>query len=477
MTKISFTHSLIHPSTHLLDDKLKEECGVIGVFSQNQINIFRLIHYGLYALQHRGQESAGIAITHNGFIDYHKDMGLVSEVFNDNILEKLELKKGNIGIGHIRYSTTGESHIENAQPLVVKYKNSSIALAHNGNLINANTMKKILEDDGVVFQSTTDSEVIINLLARYNENGIEKSVKKVMEIIKGSYAFVIITENKLLGIRDPYGLKPLCIGKREGGYVLSSESAALDTLDAKFIRDVEPGEIVIITKEGLQSIKSDKSYKKSLCIFEIIYFARPDSIMDGINVYLSRYKAGKILAKEAPVDADIVIGVPHSGIAAAIGYADESAIPYGKDLIKNGYIGRTFIQPNQKLREEGVKIKLNVLKEDVKGKKVVIIDDSIVRGTTSIKIVDIFRKAGAKEVHLRVSSPPIKYSCHFGIDTPYRKHLIGAINTIEQIREMLNADSLAYISMEGLLKSIEKDSGFCLACLNGDYPMEIPKVS
>ena len=456
----------------MTDDKLKDECGVIGVFSKEKEKTSHLVHYGLYALQHRGQESAGIAVSHNGKVDYHKNMGLVSEVFSEEVLEKLQ---GNIGIGHVRYSTTGESYVKNAQPLVVNYKNGNIALAHNGNLVNTDALREILEDEGVIFQTSTDTEVVANLLARYYKDGIEKSVKKVMEIIKGAFAFVIMTDDRLIGVRDSFGLRPLCIGRTECGYVLSSESCALDTMGAEFVRDVEPGEIVIIEDDGLKSIKSNKWCKKRLCMFELIYFARPDSTIDGINVYKARSEAGRILAREAPVEADIVIGVPDSGTPAAIGFAEESGIPYGVGLIKNKYIGRTFIQPTQELREQGVKIKLNVLKENIKDKRVVIIDDSIVRGTTSKRIVTMLKNAGAKEVHVRVSSPPVKYSCHFGIDTPYRKYLIGANKTVEEIKETLNADSLAYISMDGLLKSTGNSEGFCLACLNGDYPMEVPR--
>ncbi|WP_120170718.1 amidophosphoribosyltransferase [Thermohalobacter berrensis] len=444
----------------------------MGVYSKDEESVSKLVYYGLYSLQHRGQESAGIAVCKNETIDYHKDMGLVPEVFQDEILEKL---KGKAGIGHVRYSTTGGSQSYNAQPLVVKYKKGSIAIAHNGNLVNADGLREILEDEGVIFQTSTDTEVIANLLARYHKRGIRDAVKKCMDIIKGSYAMVITTENKLIGVRDFYGLRPLCIGKLKDGYVLASESCALDTIGAEFVRDVEPGEIVEIDENGLKSYKSNKWCKKNLCVFELIYFARPDSVIDGANVYLSRNKAGRILAKEAPVDADIVIAVPDSGTHAAIGYAEESGIPFEIGLVRNRYIGRTFIKPNQDLREQGVKIKLNVLKENVEGKRVIMVDDSIVRGTTSRRIVDMLKKAGAKEVHVRVSSPPVKYSCHFGIDTPYRKNLIAANYPVEEIKEMINADSLAYLSLEGLIKSTGQKEGFCTACLNGDYPMEVPK--
>lgn len=464
---------------HDTDDKLREECGVMGMYSPIGEDVADKLCYGLLALQHRGQESAGIAVNNDGTVDYHKDMGLVTEVFNSEILKKL---KGNIGIGHVRYSTTGDSHVYNAQPLVVKYRNGSISLAHNGNLVNANTIREMLEDEGVVFQTSTDSEVVANLMARYHKTGIEKSIKKVMGLLKGAYALTIMTDNKLIAVRDPHGLRPLCLGKSQNGYVVASESCALDTIGAELIRDVEPGEILIIDENGLNSIPNDKWCRKSLCVFELIYFARPDSMMDKTDIYKSRREAGKILAREYPVDADVVISVPDSGTPAAIGYAEESGIPYTEGLIKNRYIGRTFIQPTQELREQGVRLKLNVVNENVRDKRVILVDDSIVRGTTSRRIVDMLKNAGAKEVHVRVSSPPVEYSCYFGIDTPNRQKLIAANYTIEEISQQIHADTLGYISMEGLIKSTGKDGtfqngGFCTACFNGDYPMEVPKQS
>ena len=461
------------------DDKLQEECGVIGIYNSDGEGVADKLCYGLLALQHRGQESAGIAVSSGDKVDYHKDMGLVTEVFNKEIVSKL---KGNIGIGHVRYSTTGDSHVHNAQPLVVKYRNGSISLAHNGNLVNANTVREMLEDEGVVFQTSTDSEVVANLMARYHKNGIEKSIKKVMGLLKGAYALTIMTDNKLIAVRDPHGLRPLCVGKTKSGYAVASESCALDTIGAELIRDVEPGEILVIDENGLNSVSHDKWCRKSLCVFELIYFARPDSLMDETDIYKSRREAGKILAREYPVDADVVISVPDSGTAAAIGYAEESGIPYTEGLIKNRYIGRTFIQPTQQLREQGVKLKLNVVHENIRGKRVILVDDSIVRGTTSRRIVDMLKNAGAKEVHVRVSSPPVKYSCYFGIDTPNRQKLIAANYTVEEITEQIHADSLGYISIRGLIRSTGKDeelqkSGFCMACFNGDYPMEVPKQS
>ena len=454
------------------EDKLKEECGVMGVYSKRQ-NVSHMIYYGLYALQHRGQESAGIAVSKDSEIDCYKDMGLVSQVFSDK--NKLERLEGNIGVGHVRYSTTGESLAVNAQPLIVKCKNGEMALVHNGNIVNAGSIRKILESEGVSFQTTNDSEVMANMIARYYKDDIEKAIKGVMEIIKGSYALIIMTEDKLIGVRDNQGIRPLCLGKTDDGYVLSSESCGLDAIGAELVRDIEPGEIVIIDKNGIRSIFNDKWNRKKLCIFEIIYFARPDSIIDGINVYSARKEAGKILSREYPVDADVVISVPDSGTPAAIGYAEESGIPYSIGLIKNRYIGRTFISPDQKAREKGVEIKLNVIKENIEGKRVVLVDDSIVRGTTSKRIVNMLKKAGAKEVHLRVSSPSVSYPCYFGIDTPYRKYLIGANKTSDEICEMINADSLGFLSQEGLIKSTGKSDQFCSACFNGDYPMEIPR--
>ncbi len=455
------------------EDKMKEECGVVGMHSSEENEqVSRLLYYGLYALQHRGQESAGIATNCDGKIYKHKENGLVSDIFKgDDIINTL---KGNIGIGHVRYSTCGDGDIRNAQPLIVNYKTSQIALAHNGNLVNAKALREMLEDSGVVFQTDIDTEVIVNLLARSLKDGLVHAIKRVVEIIKGAYAVVITTEDKLVGIRDSYGLRPLCLGKTKTSYVLASESCALDAMGAELVRDIEPGEIVVIDQDGVKSFQQNNWVKRKSCIFELIYFARPDSVIDGRSVYLSRHNAGIILAKENPVEADVVIGVPDSGIPAAIGYAQQSGIPYGMGLIKNKYIGRTFIQPNQKLREEGVRIKLNALKENIKDKRVVIIDDSIVRGTTSKRLVEILREAGAKEVHFRVSSPPVAHSCHFGIDTPYRKHLIGATLSVEEIRQMIGADTLGFISIKGLIESVGGDDTYCKACFDGDYPMEVP---
>lgn len=453
------------------DDKLHEECGVIGVYSNKPEIVSQLVYYGLFALQHRGQESAGMAVRCGGGIEYHKDMGLVAEIFNDKILNKLV---GGIATGHVRYSTTGDSLKENAQPLVVKYRKGSLALSHNGNLTNTDALREMLEDSGVIFQTSTDTEVVANLLARNFKGDMVKAATNVMEIIKGAFAFVIMTEKELIGMRDSFGLRPLCLGKRDDGYLLASESCAISAMGGEFVRDIEPGEIVIINEDGITSIRSNRFVRKKSCIFEFIYFARPDSTIDGLNVYQTRYNSGVELAKESPVEADLVFSVPDSGTPAAIGYAHTLGIPYGLGLIKNRYAKRTFIEPDQKIRDEGVKIKLSVLKEIVKDKRVVMIDDSIVRGTTSRRIVKMIKDAGAKEVHVRIASPPVRYSCFFGIDTPFRRYLIGASKSEIEIKEFLGADSLNYLSIQGLLRATGQDNGFCLACLDGDYPMAVP---
>jgi len=453
------------------DEKLKEECGVVGIY-KNDAMLSKYLYYGLYTLQHRGEESAGIAVSDGARTEYHKGMGLVPEVFNDDILAKM---KGNVGIGHVRYSTSGESYVENAQPLVVRYRGGSIALAHNGNLVNGEKIRRSLEDDGVVFQTSIDTEVIVNLLARYSSDGTVESVKRTLDLVKGAYALVIMKENELIGVRDPLGLRPLSLGQfADGGYVLASETCAFDVMDAEFVREVEPGEMIRITKEGLESIQYKKLEKRASCIFEYIYFARPDSVLDGVSVYEARLNAGKILAKEHPVKADMVAPVPDSSIPAALGYAQASGIPYGDALMKNKYIGRTFIQPEQSLREIAVKLKLIPFRENIKGKSIVIIDDSIVRGTTSRRIVHSLKKAGAREVHVRISSPPVVGSCYFGIDTPHRRSLIAATQNVEEIRKTIGADSLGFISIDGLTESIgtHRDR-FCLACFDQKYPMDV----
>lgn len=457
------------------DDKLKEECGVFGIYQPGCTDISTLTYFGLIALQHRGQESAGIAVSNNkNVVKYYKDMGLVQEVFNANILETL---KGDISVGHVRYSTTGESYLANAQPLVVQYKGGSIALAHNGNLINADKLRNEIENNGGVFQTSIDSEVIAVLIAKNYKGNIVDAVKTTANMVKGAFSLVINCEGKLIGLRDPHGLRPLVLGKlKSGGYVLSSETSGLDVVEAELVREINAGEIVVIDENGVNFIVYAEGYRKALCSFEFVYFARPDSIIETKNVYMARKTAGKILAKEHPANADMVISVPDSGNAAAIGYAEESGIPYEVGMIKNKYLGRTFIQPDQKSRELAVKLKLNVLKDNVKGKRLVLIDDSIVRGTTSKRIVNMLREAGAVEVHMRVCSPPVKFSCYFGIDTPDKKHLIGSEMTIEEIRQLIGVDSLGYLSTNGLLESIGiSKNNMCVACFDGDYPMEVPK--
>lgn len=459
-------------------DNLGEECGVFGIYDLDGNNIAPSIYYGLFALQHRGQESCGIAVSETdgpkGRVSSHKGMGLVNEVFDGEILEKL---KGDIGVGHVRYSTAGASSRENAQPLVLNYIKGTLALAHNGNLINTPELRRELEYGGAIFQTTIDSEVIAYHIARERVNAktVEEAVGRAMDKMKGAFSLIVMSPRKLIGVRDPYGFKPLCIGKRDNAYVLTSETCALDTIGAEFVRDVEPGEIVTITKDG---IVSDKSHcipeeKHGRCIFEYIYFARPDSHIDGVSVYGSRIQAGRFLAQDSPVEADIVVGVPESGNAAALGYSLESGIPYGTAFVKNGYVGRTFIKPKQSSRESSVNVKLNVLREAVEGKRVIMIDDSIVRGTTSDRIVTMLKKAGAKEVHMRVSSPPFLWPCYFGTDVPEREQLIAYNRSLEEIRQIIGADSLGYLRVERL-KELSKGLPICMGCFTGKYPMEPP---
>jgi amidophosphoribosyltransferase len=455
--------------------RLKEECGVFGIFNNDEQDVARLTYYGLYALQHRGQESAGIAVNDGGTILYQKDMGLVPEIFNDVVLNHL---KGKIAIGHVRYSTTGASFRENAQPMIIKYKSGQLALAHNGNLVNAAELRNRMEENGAVFQSSNDTEVIANLIARYrvSSESTEEAIQKVMKDIRGSFALVILTPSKLIGIRDAQGIRPLCIGKLDNSFILASESCALDAVGAKLIRDVKPGEIVTIDESGIKSFQTEVDGKSRLCIFEFVYFARPDSYIDGASVHQARIEAGRILAKEHPVDADLVIGAPDGGLNAALGFSRESGIPYGQGLLKNKYVGRTFIQPDQDQRESGVRIKFNAIRNEIEGKRIVMVDDSIVRGTTTRRIVQMLKDAGAKEVHMRVSSPPYKYPCYFGIDISSSDQLLASSYTVEEIRAMIGADSLGYLSLEGLLKTpLNAGCGFCTACFNADYPMEVPE--
>ena len=443
--------------------------GVVGIYSNEMDHVSKVIYYGLYGLQHRGQVSSGIAVNNNGFVDYFKDLGLVHEVFPNDVMERL---RGNIAVGHVGHGRSSlERNVKNAEPLVVGYRKGALALVHDGQLVNFTTLRDELEDRGSIFQSDLDAEVIANLIARYHKDDVNEAIIKALDDIKGSYSLIIMTSDRIIGARDPFGLKPLSIGKFRGSYVLASETCAFDTMGAEFIRDVGPGEIVVIDNNGLSTIKSAPK-ERHLCLFESIYFARPDSKVDGKSIYLSRNEAGRVLAREHPVDADIVIGAPDSGIVAAIGFAEESGIPYAEGIVKNRYVGRTFIQPTQELRDQGVKIKLNVLKENVEGKRLVLVDDSIVRGTTIKRTVEMLKKAGAKEVHVRISSAQVTRSCHLGMDTPSEEHLIGANYSKDEICKLTGTDSLEYISLEGLIESTKQKNGFCTGCFNGNYPIE-----
>jgi amidophosphoribosyltransferase len=463
-----------------IEEELHEECGVFGMYDFDGADVASTIYYGLFALQHRGQESCGIAVSDTegpkGKVNAYKGMGLCNEVFTPEILEGLH---GNIGVGHVRYSTAGSSTRENAQPLVLNYVKGTLAMAHNGNLVNAPELRKELEYNGAIFQTTIDSEVIAYHIARerVKTSSVESAVANAMKKIVGAYSLVVMSPRKLIGARDPYGFKPLCIGKRDNAYIIVSESCALDTIGAEFVRDVLPGEIVTITKDGIVSdtslCKVDKS-KEARCVFEYIYFARPDSVFDGVSVYHARLCAGRALAVDSPVDADLVVGVPESGNAAALGYSLQSGIPYGTAFVKNSYVGRTFIKPKQSNRESSVRIKLNVLKEAVVGKRVIMIDDSIVRGTTSALIVNMLREAGAKEVHVRISAPPFLHPCYFGTDIPNKDQLIAHNRSVEEIRDLLGADSLSYLNIERLPEMAD-GLPICTACFSGNYPIEPPK--
>lgn len=442
--------------------------GVIGVYSAERRNVSQIIYYGLYAIQHRGQISAGIAVNNNGYIDYYKDLGLVHEVF---LKDKLDRLRGNIGIGHVRYAFDSEEQdFLNTLPIVAGYKRGAVALSLDGTIVNYASIKQELENEGTIFQTNLDSEVIGNLIARNYKENLEDAFIETLSEITGSYSLIVMTNDRLIGARDPFGLKPLSLGKLGDDYILASESCAFDTIGAEFLRDIEPGEMVVIDHEGLKTIYRNPKARK-FCLFELIYFARPDSFLDGKSIYLSRIEAGRQLARESENQGDIVIGAPDSGIVFAIGYAEESGIPYAEGLVKNRYVGRTFIQPSQELREQGVRIKLNPVNENIKGKRVILVDDSIVRGTTIRKTVDMLRKAGAKEVHIRIASPPVIAPCHLGMDTPSKQNLIAANLSIEEIRELVGADSINYLSIEGLIKSLGGNNGFCKGCFTGEYPI------
>lgn len=458
-------------------DSIHEECGVFGIYSEKTDAVATSAYYALYALQHRGQESCGIAVNDDGVITCHKNAGLVNEVFKQEELDALG--QGQMAVGHVRYGTTGAGGIANAQPMVVNHIKGSMALAHNGNLTNAPELRSALEMNGSIFHSTSDTEVISYIITkeRIAAPSIEAAVFSAMYRLKGAYSLIIMSPSKLIAARDPQGFRPLCIGKKDGQILFASETCALHTLGAEYIRDVRPGEIVVVDKHGLRSIAGHcTDGKKALCVFEYIYFARPDSEIEGCSVHLARKKAGAFLAKEHPVEADVVIGVPDSGIDAAIGYAEESGIPYGLGFIKNKYIGRSFIQPTQAQRESDVRIKLNVVPSTVKGKRVVMIDDSIVRGTTSARIVKQLRDAGASEVHVRVSAPPFRHPCYFGVDIDSPDNLIANHHSLEEICKIIGADSLGYLSVDNVIHLADGcPLDFCTACFNGEYPVEPPK--
>jgi amidophosphoribosyltransferase len=451
-----------------LDRALKEKCGVFGIYGHKEAA--RLTYLGLYALQHRGQESAGIVVSDRKGVNCARGMGLVSDVFDEQAIRRL---KGDVALGHVRYSTTGSSAIENAQPFLVKYADGHVAVAHNGNLVNSRELKSGLEREGSIFQSSMDSEIIVHLIAK-EKGAFQDKLVTALKSIEGAYSLGILTENKMVAVRDPRGFRPLCIGTLDGAYVIASETCALDLIGARYVRDVEPGEIVIIDEKGLTSLKPYEKVTPSQCIFELIYFARPDSDIYGANVYETRKELGRQLAIECPVDADMILPVPDSGNFAALGFAEESGLRFEMGIIRNHYVGRTFIQPSQKIRNFGVKVKLNPVRRVIEGKRVVLVEDSIVRGTTSKVRINAMREAGAKEVHMRVSCPPLVSPCFFGIDFPTSRELIASSRTVEKIRKFIGLDSLGYLSLEGMLKAMPIDrKTFCTACFTKKYPIEI----
>ena len=463
---------LDHPFGRVPFDHPNEECGVIGVFTPEG-EASRLAFFGLFALQHRGQESAGIAAANGENVVVHADMGLVTQIFREPDFYPLV---GDMAIGHTRYSTSGSSELCNAQPLLVEGEHGQLAVANNGNIINALHLKEQLQDEwNCSFTSTTDTEVIAQMLAHAVGATWEERVFQCMRQLEGAYSIVIQTKDTMIAARDPLGIRPLCLGKLNGGWIVASESCALDHLGAEYLREVDPGEVIIVDSNGLHTATwSGRTGRRALCVFELIYFARPDSIMDGQLVHSARQQLGAQLAKEHPVEADLVIGIPDSSTAAAVGYAQESGIPYSEGLIKNRYVGRTFIEPEQRLRDLGVRQKFNPLVEVIQGKRLVVVDDSIVRGTTTPHVVNLLRKGGAKEVHMRVCAPPIKHPCFMGVDMASRDELLAANNTLEQIREIVGADSLGYLTVEGLMKVVGgTNGGFCNACFTGNYPVPI----
>jgi len=456
----------------ILENKIKEECGVFGVYAPEK-KVSEIIFYGLQALQHRGQESAGIAVSDWEDILVFKDLGLVTQVFNEQNMVPLV---GHIGIGHTRYSTRGNNIWRNSQPIYRMFNNESFAVAHNGNLINIRELRKEQSEKGIKFETTTDTEIIASLIEGSESDNIEEAIKGATSRLRGSYSLLILTKDKLFGIRDPYGFRPLVLGSLDGNYVIASETCALDIIDSRFIREIDPGEIVVIDKDGLRSQMMLPVDRTSMCVFELIYFARPDSYIQGKNMFEVRHRMGQELARQSPAEADIVISVPDSGTPAAIGYSAASKIPYAEGFIKNRYVGRTFIQPVQAVREISVRLKLNPLKDIIKGKRLVVVDDSIVRGNTSRKIIKMLYKSGVREVHMRISSPPLIYPCYYGIDMATKNEFVANHKTLEDIRRFLNVDSLKYLSIDGLVKAIgESKDKFCFACFNGDYPVQIPE--
>ena len=455
---------------------IHEECGLFGIYDASaNANVAWSTYFALYALQHRCQESCGIAVNDNGVISSYKDVGLVPEVFDADRLATLGT--GKMAVGHVRYSSDGVANRLNAQPLMVRHVKGPLAVAHNGAITNAAQLREELELSGAIFHTTCDAEIIAYMItrARINSKSIEEALELAMQRLQGAYSLVMMSPKKIIAARDPQGFRPLCIGKLEQGYVIASETCALDSIGAEFVRDVEPGEIVILDENGIRSNKTHCGQHTGLCVFEYVYFARPDSVIDGVSVHAARLKAGAILAQEHPVEADVVIGVPDSGLDAALGYARESGIPYGVGFIKNRYVGRTFIQPTQGQREEAVRIKLNALGDTVRGKRVVMVDDSIVRGTTSARIVKLLREAGAKEVHMRISSPPFINPCYFGTDIDAKDKLIACKMTIPEIAKQIDVDSLGYLSIDGVKRIAEGAScNFCIGCFTGKYPIEVP---
>jgi len=455
----------------LLNDHFRDECGVFGIF--NHTEAANLTYLGLYALQHRGQESAGIVSTDGCHFNTHRGMGLVADIFQEEDIDRLS---GDSCIGHVRYSTTGNSEIRNCQPFSYEYAHGGISMCHNGNIVNANELRKELEQSGSIFQTTSDTEVLIHLVAKSRGRSAEDRLAEAVRRLSGAFSLLVLTETRMIAVRDPHGIRPLVLGRLGDAYVLSSETCAFDLIGAEFIRDIEPGEMLVVDSDGLHSLKPFDHTESKFCVFEYVYFARPDSTLEGINVYKARYRIGAELAKEAPAKADIVVPVPDSGTPPAMGYANGSGIPFQMGLIRNHYVGRTFIEPQQAIRHFGVRIKLNATRDLIRGKRVVLVDDSIVRGTTSKKIVEMVRRAGAREVHMRISSPPTRNSCFYGIDTPRPEELMANHMNVEEMCRAIGADSLAFVSFEGMYKAVGKDrSHHCDACFSGDYPVSVTR--